>query len=216
MSEQAQQEQTAARAPGRPRSAASHEAILRATLELLAEKGMGGMSMDAVAARAGVSKATIYRRWKSKEELVEELLDQLVGVVQPIETDNPREDLLETTRHAVASAGPALSLLLALAAEAVTNPAFGDVFRAKLVEPRRAQLRRFLERAVAVGELREDADLEYFADVALGTVIWRSQIATTTFEHLVEDQARTWDLMVESIGTPKGKRALAQRRREGG
>ena len=81
---------------------------------------------------------------------------------------------------------------------------------------RRAQFRGFLERAVALGELRDDADLDYFVDVALGTIIWRSQIATSTFDHLVEDQARTWDLIVESIGTPKGKRALAQRRREGG
>jgi len=208
--------QEAARPPGRPRSAASHEAILRATLELLAEKGMQAMSMDAVAARAGVSKATIYRRWKSKEELVEELLDQLLAIVQPLESGDPREDMLATTREAVASAGPALTLMMALAGEAVTNPGFGEVFRAKLIEPRRDQVRGFLERAVATGELREDADLDFYVDVMLGSVIWRSQIVSVTFDNLVEDQARIWDMIVEAIGTPKGKRALARRRRESG
>jgi AcrR family transcriptional regulator len=205
--------QDAARPPGRPRSAASHEAILRATLELLAEKGMHGMSMDAVAARAGVSKATIYRRWKSKEELVEELLDQILAVVQPIETGNPREDFLETGRRAVASAGPLLRLIPALVGEAVINPEFALVFRSKLIEPRRAQWRRFFERAVEAGELRADADLDFHADVAFGAVIFRTQIADERLDRLVEDQARAWDVIVESIGTPKGKRALAKRRR---
>jgi AcrR family transcriptional regulator len=130
VSEQAHQEQTAARAPGRPRSAASHQAILQATLELLAAKGMRGMSMDAVAERAGVSKATIYRRWKSKEDLVEELLDHLLAVIQPLDTGDPRADFIETARRAVASAGPGLKLLPALAGEAVVNPEFGQVFRA--------------------------------------------------------------------------------------
>jgi AcrR family transcriptional regulator len=214
MSEQVQPERQAARAPGRPRSVASHEAILRATLELLAEKGFRATSMDAVAARAGVSKATIYRRWKSKEELVEELLEALVALVQPIDTGNPREDLLATGRAVMASAAPGMKLLMALAGEAVVNPEFGEVFREKLVAPRKAQIRRFLERAVETGELREDADLDFFADLALGTIIWRNQLADGTLATLVDDQARVWDVIVESAGTAKGKRALAKRRRE--
>jgi AcrR family transcriptional regulator len=214
VSEQAQQAQEAARAPGRPRSAASHQAILGATLELLAEKGMAGMSMDAVAARAGVSKATIYRRWRSKEELVEELLDNLLALVRPIDTGDPRRDFVETGRAAVAAGGPGIKLLPALAGEAVVNPAFGEVFREKLVRPRQAQIRSFLERAVEAGELRADADLDFFADLAFGTVIFRSQIAENRLENLADDQDRVWDVIVENAGTPKGKRALAQRRRE--
>jgi len=216
MSEQAQTEQEAARAPGRPRSAASHQAILDATLHLVAENGMHGMSMDAVAARAGVSKATIYRRWKSKEELVEGLLDQLLALVQPIDTGNPREDFISTGRAAVAMAGPGIRLLPALAGEAVTNPEFGEVFRQKLVKPRQAQIRSFLERAVEAGEIRADADLDFFSDMAFGTVIFRSQIADNALGKLAEDQARVWDVIVETVGTPKGKRALAKRRREAG
>jgi AcrR family transcriptional regulator len=204
--------QGAARPPGRPRSAESHQAILRATLELLAEKGPQAMSMDAVAARAGVSKATIYRRWKSKEGLIADLLDALAGLIHPIDTGNPREDLLSTAQAAVTAAGPMIQLIPALVGEAVTNPDFARVFREKLVEPRRAQIRGFFERAAAVGEFRDDADLEFMTDVAFGTMLLRSQIASASFDTLVDDQARTWDLLVEAYGTPKGKRALARRR----
>jgi AcrR family transcriptional regulator len=209
---EAAHESQVARAPGRPRSAASHQAILRAALELLAERGFAATSMDAVADRAGVSKATIYRRWKSKHELVEELLDHLVALVQPVDTGNPRDDLLATGRAVAESGAPGTNLLPALAGEAVTNPEFAEVFRAKLVEPRRAQIRSFLERAVESGELRRDADLDFLVDVAMGTMIFRNQIAGGSFTGLVHDQERLWDMFVESAGTPKGKRALARRR----
>jgi len=217
MSEQAQQEQTAARAPGRPRSAASHQAIMRATLELLAETGLRATSMDAIAARAGVSKATIYRRWKSKEELIEELLDTLMGLIPTIDEGDPREGLLAAGRVAQgAAAAPMIQLIPALVGEAVTNAEFAKVFRAKLVEPRRAQMRSFFERAVANGEFREDADLEFMTDVMFGTILMRSQIAGDSLDGLLDDQARLWDLLVETYGTPKGKRAMAQRRRNSG
>ena len=62
------------RMPGRPRSEASHQAIIQATLELLIEVGYGALTMDAVRDRAGVGKATIYRRWSSKEELVRDTI----------------------------------------------------------------------------------------------------------------------------------------------
>ena len=62
------------RTPGRPRSEASHHAIIQATLELLIEGGYGSLTMEAVRTRAGVGKATIYRRWPSKEELVRDAI----------------------------------------------------------------------------------------------------------------------------------------------
>jgi AcrR family transcriptional regulator len=213
VSEQSQMAQDTARPPGRPRSAASHEAILRATLELLAEKGSQAMSMDAVAARAGVSKATIYRRWKSKEELIEALLDTLAGLIQPADTGDPREDMLAAGRVAASgAAAPLIRLIPALVSEAVTNPEFAEVFRAKLVEPRRAQIRSFFERAVAYGEFRDDVDPEFLTDVMFGTIVFRSQIAGDSLDGLLDDQARLWDMLVEAYGTPKAKRALTRRR----
>ena len=215
MSDQATVKDTA-RPPGRPRSAASHQAIMQATLELLAEKGPRAMSMDGIAARAGVSKATIYRRWKSKEELIEALLETLMGLLPAVDSGDPRADMLTTGRIAQEPAAAAMiGLIPALVGEAVTNPEFGEVFRAKLVEPRRAQIRSFYERAVAKGEFRDDADLEFLADVTFGTIMMRSQIAGTSLDGLLDDQVRIWDTLVEAYGTPKGKRALARRRSSG-
>ena len=84
--------ETAARKPGRPRDARADRAILEATLELASEQGLG-LSMDAVAARAGVSKATIYRRWASKEALVLDAWRELVGPMPVPDTGSVRGDL---------------------------------------------------------------------------------------------------------------------------
>ena len=65
------------KSPGRPRSAASHQAILQSTLELLAEVGFEAMSIEAIATRAGVGKTTIYRRYSSKSELVADAIENV-------------------------------------------------------------------------------------------------------------------------------------------
>jgi AcrR family transcriptional regulator len=85
------------RMPGRPRSEASHQAIIRATLELLLEVGYGPLTMEAVRLRAGVGKATIYRRWSSKEELVR---DAIVALHE--EFDVPDTGSLRGDYHAIA------------------------------------------------------------------------------------------------------------------
>ena len=207
-------EQSATRPPGRPRSAASHQAILEATLELLGEKGFRGMSMDAVAARAGVSKATIYRRWKSKEELISELLDQIADVVQVAQTGDPYEDLIATSRFAAEHGEAASRLLPALQGEATVNEEFGRMFREKLVDRRRQQLQDFVRAAIEAGHIRDDVDVEFLADVMFGTIVMRANILGGTLKHLVEEQAQLWDLLLEGVGTPKGKRAIAKRRGE--
>jgi hypothetical protein len=112
----------------------------------------------------------------------------------------------------VETAGPLIQLIPALIGEASINPEFGEVFRAKLVEPRRRQIRGFLERGVAAGEFRDDVDLDFLTDVVFGTIFFRRQVASATLAGLVDDQARLWDMLVDAYGTPKGKRALARRR----
>ena len=212
MSSTHEEAQGAARSPGRPRSAAAHEAILRATLELLGEKGFRGMSMDAVAERAGVSKATIYRRWKSKEELVGALLDALGDVVQVVNTGDPFEDLVETSRYAAEHGEEVSRLITALQGEAAANPEFDVMFREKLLERRREQLREFIRNAIEAGHIRDDVDVDFLADVMFGTVVMRANILGGTLKHLVEDQIALWDMLIEGVGTPKAKRALARRR----
>ncbi len=79
--------------PGRPRSAQSHQAILQAALELLAEVGFAAMSMDAIAARAGVGKTTIYRRYASKEELVADAIESIREEIVIPDTGNFQSDI---------------------------------------------------------------------------------------------------------------------------
>ncbi|HET7638015.1 MAG TPA: helix-turn-helix domain-containing protein, partial [Ktedonobacteraceae bacterium] len=92
-------EQTMRKA-GRPRSAQSHRAILEATLALFAEVGLQGLSIEAIAERAGVGKTTIYRRWSSKEDMIKDALD-LFRSGNPIpDTGNIRNDLLYIAKEA--------------------------------------------------------------------------------------------------------------------
>src|SRR6266542_1733281 len=82
------------RRPGRPRSEQAEQAIIEATLDLFAEQGFEGVCVEAVAARAGVGKATIYRRWPNKEELIIDAVASMKGPVPPIGGKSVRDDLV--------------------------------------------------------------------------------------------------------------------------
>ena len=165
----------AVRAPGRPRSAKSHQAIIRATLELLLEGGYGRLTMEAVRARAGVGKATIYRRWQSKEELVRDAIVSLHEDLGTPDTGSLRGDYAELARMVLASAerSGAATFAPRLLAESVGNPELHRIFYAHLVEPRRRVTHEMLEQAVARGEIRDDVDLELVVDLLAGPVVYR-------------------------------------------
>ena len=162
---------------GRPRSEARKQAILHAAFELLGERGLGATSMDAVAERAGVSKATIYRWWDSKELLA---LDAIyaewdAAVPAPQQTGTLRGDMLALVRPWVrlATAGPSARILSALVAEAHNDPAFGEVYRAHFVEPRRDQARAVFARAIARREIPADTEVEVAVDLLWGPLYHR-------------------------------------------
>ena len=163
------------RTPGRPRSEASHQAIIQATLALLIEAGYGSLTMEAVRARAGVGKATIYRRWSSKEELVRDAIVFLHDEFDTPDTGSLRGDYdaLAMAVRASASRGGAASLMPRLLGESVSDPDLFAIFRANLVEPRRAALRTVLERAIARGEIRAGIDLELIIDLFAGPAVYR-------------------------------------------
>src|SRR6476469_1608721 len=101
------------RAPGRPRSDAAHDAILTAAIALVREVGYDAVTMDGIAARAGVGKATVYRRWASKEALVVEALGGILRAIPVPDTGTTRGDLLALLRVALAMYGdPATGMLL--------------------------------------------------------------------------------------------------------
>jgi AcrR family transcriptional regulator len=167
------------RKPGRPRSAQADEAILQAALEELAEVGFEGLSIEAVAARAGVGKTTIYRRWPSKLELVMGAIAAIHAEVPVIDTGNFRDDLLAIMRSAFQLRAPLVEqLLLKVMGEVKTNPEVFQVFMARHVTPRFQAIIQMIERAKARGELRQDIDTALIMGLAAGPFFFQSLFAS--------------------------------------
>ena len=161
---------------GRPRSEKAHNAILEAAAELLLEKGLAAVSMDAVATRAGVSKATIYRWWPTKETLaLDALYHEWAAVPPPRDTGTLRGDLLSLLRPwaRLASKRPYGRVIAALVTEAQTDPAFARQYRARFVEPRRDQARAIFRQAIDRGEIPADTKIEIALDLLYGPVYHR-------------------------------------------
>jgi len=161
---------------GRPRSEKARLAVLAAAADLLLEDGLAAVSMDAVAARAGVSKATIYRWWPTKETLaLDALYQEWAAVPPPRDTGSLRGDLLSLLRPWVRLAGgrPYGRAIAALVSEAQADPEFGREYRARFVEPRREQARVILRRAVERGEIPAGTRTEVALDLLYGPVYHR-------------------------------------------
>jgi AcrR family transcriptional regulator len=161
---------------GRPRSEEADRAILRAATELLAERGLHGLSIEEVASRAGVAKTTIYRRWHSRGTLALDAFLAEFKALQPLpDTGILRDDLLAALRAWVravtrTSAG---RILAGLIAEAQHDPELADAWRARVVEPLRAQHRIMLRRAIDRGQLPADTDTEVALDLLYGAAYHR-------------------------------------------
>ena len=190
----------AVRPVGRPRSAQAHQAILQAALELLAEKGLEGWSMEEVRARAGVGKATIYRRWPSKVELVKEAVSSLNWELPSVDTGSARGDYVTTAGAALASeALRAGRILPRLMIEAGEDPELRSIFHAKLVEPRRELVRDIVRRGIERGELRKDLDVELAVDLLTGPVMYRVLMSGADFEGALGHPEKVWDALAEGI-----------------
>ncbi|MCP3800756.1 TetR/AcrR family transcriptional regulator [Allokutzneria sp. A3M-2-11 16] len=154
---QAEQPRTVQR--GRPRDASRDNALRKATLEVMAEVGYRALTMDAVAARARAGKATIYRRWESKLELVIDTCHELVSrsIPQP-DTGTVADDLREfLSTYATLLTGPIGKAAQALVGELPHEPELAEAFRAGFLSSQRRILRRILEAGTARGEIRADA-----------------------------------------------------------
>jgi AcrR family transcriptional regulator len=161
---------------GRPRSQAAEDAILDATLALLAEAGFRGMTVEAVATRAGASKATIYRRWPTKENLVIAAFARTPDLVlrggadlaaQLVDTLGQFARFMQDT--------PLGGVLPALAAESAHNPALEAAFT-PLVHQRRRPIVTLFERARAAGSLPAHTDPEFAADLVTAPVLQRIMV----------------------------------------
>jgi AcrR family transcriptional regulator len=159
-----------ARRRGRPRRPTAGPAIVEATLELLAEGGFQATTIEAIAARAGVGRNTIYRRWPGKEELIVDALRDLSADLDEQEGDDLYALLLDWIRDfARLFADPMFGRILpAVLGELQRNPVFADAYVERVVHPRRQALVNLLNRGVQRGELRRDVDVEQIADLLAG------------------------------------------------
>jgi AcrR family transcriptional regulator len=168
-------ERAPARGRGRPRSEAAHRAILDATLTLLDEGGYRPLTIEAVAARAGVGKTTIYRRWPSKLELVIEAVSQVRPALPTEDTGSLQGDFIAFQRAQVTrvAAGALPRIAPRLLAESVGDEELHAAFLRTLIAPLREAIGEVLQRGVDRGELRSDLDLELATDIVHGTVVYR-------------------------------------------
>lgn len=159
--------------PGRPRDPACDAAILQATLDVFAEDGYAGVSIDRVAGRAGVGKATIYRRYSSKAELVVEAVRCGAHVDDWLpDTGDLRADLTSMMQPLIDRLrGDDAQLLTTFALERVRNPELGEQFDRLVIGKKREHLRHLVASAIARGDLPADVDVDLIAE-APPALIW--------------------------------------------
>lgn len=165
---------------GRPRDPRVDRAALDAALALLAEGGPGAVTIEAVAARAGVARTTVYRRWRGRDELLAAALDDLAGRLMPTTNlGDTRADLVATVDAAIdvltaPDTGPVIAALISRIARQADEV---QELRHRLVDARRSELGTILSRGVARGELGRGTDLDASAELLLGPVYYRLLLA---------------------------------------
>jgi AcrR family transcriptional regulator len=166
----------AGRRPGRPRDRDAHAAILLAAIDLTREVGFDALAIDAVAARAGVGKATIYRYWPNKELLLAEAVEGIVRSAPPADTGKVEGDLMILMRSTMRMyQDPATPPLLSgFVAAMARSPLIADRIRNGFVGVRRAAMREALERGIRRGELDPNMNVELALDLLAGSMLWRS------------------------------------------
>lgn len=176
--------------PGRQRSEAADQAILAATLDQLAETGYGALTVASVIARSGVSSATLYRRWPTKQDLVAAALASMHAEIVDIDTGSLDADIAEM----VSSTAQAMSVSRDdiredIAIELRRNPEFRAAIGEKFIQPRRALMGRIIERAVDRGELGAGLGVDVATAFVTGPlhhwVYVQGQVPTSEYQRTV-------------------------------
>lgn len=161
----------------RPKSTHAHAEVLKAALLLMAERGIDATSMDAIAERAGVSKATIYNHWRDKEALVLDAMADLHGHHErpSFDTGDTRVDMIAVLSFQPAQNRAALQQRITphLVAYSALHQKFGDAWRHQAMEPPRRELTALIQQGVRQGELRAQPDINFSLAMLLGPVLYR-------------------------------------------
>jgi AcrR family transcriptional regulator len=202
---------------GRPRSEEAHRAILAAVVALLPEHGLKGLTIEAVAARAGVGKTTIYRHWHSKNELVVEALQQLRPAGSPPDTGSLAGDLeamVELQRRRL-EASTLPQIMPRVLSEAREDPELHAEILSTAVEPIRAILGEFVDRAVERGELREDVDRESLVDILHGLPVYLLLMNGGDLNSLAGVPSRVVPMLLEGVSSSSAGPGSARPRSSG-
>lgn len=165
----------AARTRGRPRSVEADSAILSATRALLAERGWADLTIAAVAARAGVAKSTLYRRWPGKADLVVDAMAELFSHLEVADRGSILQDALATVGQYVEllQLPETQAALLALVAEADRDGSLREKVRGQVIDPQRRLVDEAWERACTRGEVEGETDIDLVFDMISGTLVHR-------------------------------------------
>ncbi|MGI2904338.1 TetR/AcrR family transcriptional regulator [Tolypothrix sp. VBCCA 56010] len=160
--------------PGRPRSAESHQAIIKATLDLLSQIGYDRLSIDAIARSAGVGKTTIYRWYASKEELVADAIESVRQEIEIPDTGALSSDIDCIIEIAVKTTLTPLGrqILAMIIGAASSSPQFAQVYWTKYLLPRRQAFQVAIERAKARNEIHADTDSDLVFDLMSGIMLY--------------------------------------------
>ena len=179
---------------GRPRDSKREDAISEAAISLIQEVGYERCTIEAIAHKAGVSKATIYRRWKNKQEVIASAISQHVFSQSPcIDTGNLRDDLVELLLAKVKMLkGPDGAVIASVMSAAKVDPELGKAIPHTIKDGENHIHEVIIERAIARGEISPTANLELLAEITPAIMTYRIFMSQQTvnrkfIEHLVDD-----------------------------
>ncbi|MFT9816080.1 TetR/AcrR family transcriptional regulator [Lysinibacillus sp. NPDC056185] len=182
------------KSPGRPRSKKSHEAILAATREILRNEGVHGLSIEGVAKAASVGKMTIYRHWKSKEELISEAIGTIADEIEIPDTGNFLIDFTTVLHGMVDVANDAAisspHTLKKIVSGMIENPALMEVYKEQFIIPRRKVLIEIIEKGIERGEIDRDINIDHLIDIIGGSYFYTI---------LINDEQISADAWIERI-----------------
>lgn len=164
-----------AKAPGRPRCPLTHQNILQATRELVDEIGFANLTIEGIAARAGVGKTTIYRRWPNKSSIVlDAFFEDISSTCSFADTGKVRQDIRRQLRKLVKELnGPTGCKVATLMANGQFDKEMAEAFRARWIERHRNDALTLIKRGMETGEIRKEADPEVLVDALYGPIYFR-------------------------------------------
>ena len=206
-----------ARGRGRPRSEQADQAILAATLKLVAEQGVAGTTIEGVAAEAGVGKTTIYRRWPSKNDLIVAAISELPPREFPDTGSLPGDMAALATLQRERLAGTGLFRIVpGVLAESMNDPDLHGRIMERVIGPLRGLLRQIIERGIARGELRPDLDVEALVDILHAIPLYRIMMSRGDPEALAQVPGAYLPILAPGILNSSSATPASARRRSSG